>query len=105
MEIRAELMNQVMSMPDDNDTIDRRTAAAMLNRSVRALQRWHHLKFGPPRQRTLQKRSVSYSRKAIETWLAEHGDSGRRRARSQSDVNCTRVDIPTARSIAGKGAR
>ena len=57
------------------DRIDRRTTAAMLGITVRTLDRWHDLQYGPQRQPT---HPIRYSKTEVETWVGEQGRGSHR---------------------------
>src|SRR6476661_7907956 len=63
------------------DGIDRHTTAAMLGKSIRTLQRWHHENYGPKRRRRFGR--ICYSKAEVEAWVAEH-DQGSHQPHSVS---------------------
>jgi hypothetical protein len=66
----VDLIREINARPVNTDTIDRHTAAQMLDVHFRTLQRWHHAGYGPPREPS--RRRVAYSRAEVEQWIAEH---------------------------------
>lgn len=69
MTVHQSLIDEIMLRPDDDDTIDRHQAAALLGVTTRTLQRWHRQGYGPSRKNWLS-RSVGYSRAEVEAWVA-----------------------------------
>jgi hypothetical protein len=53
MPVSQSLIDEIMLRPDDDDTIDRHQAAALLGVTTRTLQRWHGQGYGPSRKKWL----------------------------------------------------
>jgi hypothetical protein len=54
------------------DELDRHTAAAILDTSIRTLQRWHRECYGPKRRKSIRGR-ICYSKAEVLAWIAKHG--------------------------------
>jgi predicted DNA-binding transcriptional regulator AlpA len=68
------IVERVDNRAVDPDLVDRAAAADALGVSVRTLDRWHKLGFGPPRIR--YSRKVRYRASAIRAWIDRHEVAG-----------------------------